>query len=209
MITAEDFRRIRAVLGQQAEDDIAWAQSCAAPATAEDFALETIFVICNSGMKFTVAQGIFNRVLAALEAGKPVRSAFGHPGKARAIELIWTERAARWRAYLDTRESKKLEYLAALPWIGEITKFHLAKNFGLPYAKPDVHMHRLAAHEGCEAQHLCERLAYSTGLSVGAVDTVLWRACATGVIDSRTGKFRSDAMSQPRTGAQSLPHPNL
>jgi hypothetical protein len=72
-----------------ADADIEWSENCGPPASAEDFARETIFVICNSGMKNTVARGIFNRVRAALARGDSVRTAFNHPGKARAIDEIW------------------------------------------------------------------------------------------------------------------------
>ena len=49
-----------------ADADMEWSENCEPPASAEAFARETIFVICNSGMKNTVAQGIFNRVCGAL-----------------------------------------------------------------------------------------------------------------------------------------------
>ena len=184
MITAADFARVRSLLGQQAEDDIDWAESCSPPATAKTFALEAIFVICNSGMKNTVARGIFERCVEALRTNRPVREVFGHAGKAAAIESIWVNRYVHLTEYNAALD--KLAYLESLPWIGGITKYHLAKNFGLPYAKPDVHLQRLADREGCTPQQLCERLAAETGLGVNAVDTVLWRACANGVINSKT-----------------------
>ena len=80
-----------------------------------------------------------------------------------------------------------LEWLQGLPWIGGITKYHLAKNLGIDCAKPDVHLQRLADREGVTAHVLCERLAKATGYRIATVDLVLWRACATGLIDSRTG----------------------
>lgn len=187
MITADDFRRIRALLGEQAEEDIRWAEHLCPPVYADDFALEAIFVVCNSGMKNTVALGIFKRCVSALAHGEPVLEVFKHPGKAAAIETIWRDREqllARYRAAAD-----KLSNLEALPWIGGITKYHLAKNFGLQYAK-DVHLQRLADREGCTAQALCERLAAEVGLRVATVDTILWRACANGIMNSRTGEIR-------------------
>jgi hypothetical protein len=189
VITAADFAKIRAALGQQAEDDIVWAMGTRAPEGAVEFAEEVIFVICNSGMRYTVARGIYDRCMVALWAGRPVREVFGHPGKAAAIERIWAERTELLAAYY--RADDKLAYLESLPWIGGITKYHLAKNFGLPYAKPDVHLQRLADHEGSTAQALCERLAGETQLTVSAVDTVLWRACAVGVINSKTGEVHA------------------
>jgi hypothetical protein len=186
-ITAADFQRLRAALGQQAEEDIAWAKACCPPKNEEEFALEAIFVICNSGMKNTVARQIYECVLGALFSGKSAGDAFGHKGKAAAIDHIWRHQGVLYVDYLLADD--KLAFCESLPWIGGITKYHLAKNFGADVAKPDVHLQRLADREGCTAQQLCERLAAETGLRVAAVDTVLWRACADGVLNSRTGEI--------------------
>lgn len=188
MITADNFALLRTALGEVAEEDIVWAAGCCTPKDEETFAREAIFVICNSGMKNTIARKIFERCMAALCDGKPVRDVFGHEGKAAAIEHIWRHQGSLYIDYVMAED--KLANLAALPWIGDITKYHLAKNFGAQVAKPDVHLQRLADREGVTAQELCERLARETGLCVSAVDTVLWRACANGVLNSRTGEIR-------------------
>lgn len=188
-ITADEFRRVVTALGQIALDDIEWANSCREPEDAEDFAKEAIFVICNSGMKNTVARGIYNRVGEAIHAGRSAGTAFGHKGKSAAIDDIWRRRDELLAAYLAATD--KVEFCASLPWIGHITKYHLAKNFGAQVAKPDVHLQRLADREGATAQALCERLAAETGHKVPAIDTVLWRACANGIINSRTGEIRA------------------
>lgn len=185
MITLADFSRLIASLGEQAQEDIDWAESIKPPTDAVDFAQEVIFVICNSGMKNTIARNIFERTIKALSEDRPARSAFGHPGKAAAIQSIWDRRIEFFDAF--RMASNKLSFLAGLPWIGEITKYHLAKNFGLDVAKPDVHLQRLADRENTTPQALCERLAKVTGYRVATVDTVLWRACANGVLNSRTG----------------------
>jgi hypothetical protein len=180
------FHAVFVALGKQGEQDASWAEALQPPDDADQFAWETIFVICNSGMRFTVARQIFDRVREALKAGTAVREVFGHPGKAAAIETIWRDREALFLGYCASTD--RLAFLETLPWIGGITKYHLAKNFGLQYAKPDVHLQRLADREGCTPQALCERLASASGLKVATVDTILWRACATGVIDSRSGE---------------------
>lgn len=185
MITASDFRRIVDLLGQQAADDIAWSEALCMPTSATDFAEEVIFVIANSGMNNIVARGIYDRCMAALVAGRPVIGVFGHVGKAAAIEQVWAKRTTYFDRYLAA--SDRLAYLESLPWIGPITKYHLAKNFGEDFAKPDVHLQRLADREGCTAQQLCARLAAELGLRIATVDTVLWRACANRVLDSRSG----------------------
>jgi hypothetical protein len=187
MITAADFYRVLGLLGDQGCHDVAWSEGIVGPTSADEFALEVIFVICNSGMKNTIARQIFDRCVGALKSTpqKPIRQVFGHAGKAAAMEHVWKERVRLLREYQQSDD--KLAYLVTLPWIGNITKYHLAKNFGEDFAKPDVHLQRLADLEGCTPQALCERLAVATGLRVGTVDTVLWRACANGVIDSRRG----------------------
>lgn len=179
---------IEAVRAAGHGDDIEWAEALCPPTDAEDFALEVIFVICNSGMRFTVARTIYERVRGALEIDFPVVEVFGHAGKAAAIERIWLERARLLAQYLAAED--KLAYLETLPWIGGITKYHCAKNFGLQYAKPDVHLQRLAETFATTPQALCEDLARGCGLKVATVDTLLWRAAAIGLLDTRTGALR-------------------
>lgn len=198
MITAEEFNSLVLALGDIAAEDIEWAESLTPPRDAEDFALEAIFVIANSGMKNTVARGIYDRCAAALRAGTPVAQVFRHPGKAAAIETIWRDRVQLHAAFLAAAD--KLAFCESLPWIGGITKYHLAKNFGADVAKPDVHLQRLADREGCTAQELCERLAKATGYRVATVDTVLWRACANGILDSRTGDVQEGVRGEAQGG---------
>lgn len=192
IITASDFWDIAAALGEQGREDIRWSESCCPPEYASDFAGEAIFVICNSGMQNVIARAIFDRVMPVLQLGKSASSVFGHVGKARAIDTIWRDREKLLAGYLAAED--KLAFCASLPWIGEITKYHLAKNFGAQVAKPDVHLQRIADREGTTPQAVCERLAKETGLKVPTIDTILWRACAngliskTGVIDLRAGE---------------------
>ena len=88
-----------------------------------------------------------------------------------------------FRRYLQTDDL--IAFCETLPWIGPITKFHLAKNLGSNVAKPDVHMLRLAKLSGTTAQELCERLSRETGYRAATIDLILWRACADGIIHSR------------------------
>lgn len=169
--------------------DIEWAESLGPPRSADDFALTIVFVICNSGMRYTVARGIYDRVRDALYAGKSASTAFGHAGKTEAIDQIWFERISLYLLYMG-REDGRLEFIERLPWIGKITKYHVAKNFGLPYAKPDVHMDRLATAFKTTAQALCEAIASTSGYRVATIDTLLWRAAAVGVLDTSTGKLK-------------------
>lgn len=161
-------------------DEYEWSQRVQAPTDALAFFCEYGWVVVNSGMRNQVAARIWERITAALGRGEPVASAFGHPGKAEAIQRVWDEREAFYADYLAADD--KIAYLVGLPWIGEITKWHLAKNFGVDCAKPDRHLVRLAAAEGTTAEGLCQRLARATGDRIATVDLVLWRAANLGWI---------------------------
>lgn len=184
MITLKRFRRIEALLRAAGYGSIIdWSEGIAAPADADAFADQAIYVICNSGMSNVVAFGIYERCMTALRAGQSAASVFGHPGKRVAIDAIWADRHRLFEGY--ERSPAPLDYLRSLPWIGPVTAYHLAKNLGADVAKPDVHLERLAAREGTSTEKLCRRLARQTGYRVATIDTVLWRACADGLLDSK------------------------
>ena len=185
MITLKRFRRVEAALREAGYGAIIdWSESIATPADAEAFAAEAIYVIINSGFRNSIAKPIFKRCMAALRADRSSATEFGHPGKQVAIDRIWAEREEMFAAY--QLEPDKLHYLKSLPWVGPITRWHLAKNLGGDHAKPDVHMERLARREKTTTHKMCRRLARETGYRVATIDTVLWRACADGLVDSRT-----------------------
>lgn len=167
-----------------ADADIHWSENAGPPENAEHFASEAIFVICNSGMQNDIARAIFAKVMPALRAGRSAFDAFKHPGKAKAIDQIWAKRESYFTRYMAATD--KVRFCESLPFIGQITKYHLAKNFGADVAKPDVHLQRLAERYDTTAQKLCEHLAGLSGLKARTVDLLLWRACANGVIDSRS-----------------------
>jgi hypothetical protein len=189
MITVEEFRRIEAAVRAAGySPNIEWSETAGPPVSSDQFAREAIYVICNSGMRNTIAREIFDRCMAVLYAGNSATTAFGHPGKAAAIDAIWTDRDKYFAEYIVAADP--VEYCGALPWVGPITKYHLAKNFGGEFAKPDVHLQRLAASEGTTPQELCDRLADATGYRSSTIDLILWRACADGIINSREFKPR-------------------
>lgn len=181
---AADYLHIRKVIAAEGyASEIEWAQSVLPPTDAETFAGEAIWVICCSGMKEQVARLIQDRVWAALRARRPVFTGFKHKGKAAAIDDIWERRNWWFAEFL--KASDKVEFCGTLPWIGTITKWHLAKNLGVDCAKPDRHLERIAAACHTTPHDLCARLAAETGDRIATVDLVLWRAANLGVIDTR------------------------
>lgn len=121
--------------------------------------------------------------MVALRQGRSAATEFGHEGKHEAIDRIWEDRDALFTAY--TAADDKIDFLRTLPWIGPVTSWHLEKNLGGDHAKPDVHMERLARGDRTTTQKLCAGLARQTGYRVATIDTVLWRACAEGLLNSK------------------------
>ena len=150
---------------------------------ALDFWGEYAWVVLNSGMKNTIARQIWDRVRPHVLAGGSAHDVFGHNGKAEAIDTVYFGRDAYFDGYrqMETDE-KRMEYIEGLPWIGPITKYHLAKNYGMNVAKPDRHLVRIAAKYGLSVDQLCERLRDLTGDKVSMVDMVLWRAASLGFV---------------------------
>ncbi len=206
MITLKRFRRIELHLRNAGfSDDIDWSEAIPPATSPEEFADHAVYVICNSGMKNSVAEPIYERCMSALRSGRRVRRVFGHPGKSKAIQNIWRHRAILFVAYLLSGDP--VAFLQRLPWIGPITSYHLAKNLGADVAKPDVHLERLARRDKTTTHKLCRRLARESGYRVATIDTILWRACAEGLLNSGTyervgwkSAFNPKKLAARRTG---------
>ena len=132
-----------------------------------------MYVVINAGLRNQVAEVIFSRVL------KNGLTAIGHEGKRKAIEE-GIKRKTEWFGTLKSLETTKevLNFLESLPWIGSITKYHLARNLGIDVAKPDRHLTRLAKIFQCnDVQEMCQKISKETGDRLGTVDLILWRKC--------------------------------
>jgi len=139
-LTGADVHELLRAIGALGEQDVQWSEHIETPGDPENFAMEAIFVICNSGMKNTVATRIFNKVEQELVDGGRAFEVFKHPGKAAAIDNIWDRRFVLYETFMaQETDDLRLSFLASLPWIGNITKYHLAKNFGdeKPEEKPE------------------------------------------------------------------------
>jgi hypothetical protein len=153
-----------------------------APESALGFFQEYAWVVLNSGMKNQVAQMIWDKVKSALRLGDRVDTVFKHPGKGTAIQQAWGNREKLFLDYQSQPAAELLNWLQALPWIGPITKYHLAKNLGLDVCKPDRHLVRIASKYGLTPEELCTALARKIGDRVATVDLVIWRAANLGMI---------------------------
>ncbi len=126
-------------------DDLDWQETVTFPDSPEVFANQLIWVILNSGMKSAVARLISERVYPRLKSGEPIYpNAFRHVGKSAAIEHIWKNRISLHAVASQLGDASLVEWCGNLPWIGNITKYHAAKNLGADVAKPDRWLDRVA-----------------------------------------------------------------
>ncbi len=102
-----------------------------------------------------------------------------HKGKVNAIiaaagKIIKDRPIGERLASMDDMEA--LEYLESFPFIGSVTKYHLARNCGYDVVKPDVHLVRLSEFLGYESPDvLVSEIAVFTNERKGLIDYVLWR----------------------------------
>jgi endonuclease III len=183
----EEFWRLRqAVVDAGYGSEIIWQESCYKPFDSKDFMREYIWVVLSAGMKNQVVQMIEQRIYNAHNNGEPLGSVFKHKGKVKAIEFMFENHERIFKEYQEAPNC--LDYLESLPFIGKITKYHLAKNLGEDVVKPDRHLVRIARSYNTTPQALCEKLSKETGYMKATVDLILWRAANLGLIPSRKGE---------------------
>ncbi len=142
--------------------------------TADVFFFEYVYVVLNAGMKEQVARKMYDKFCSELNI-----EVIGHPGKRKAIGAALNN----YKSWFETIKSAgddtvRIERMGELPWIGDITKYHLARNIGIDCVKPDRHLKRLAEQFRFETPlAMCVEIQKITGEKLGVIDVVLWRYC--------------------------------
>ncbi|QMI49720.1 hypothetical protein [Burkholderia sp. MBR-1] len=180
-----------------------WSQNVVAPESAEQLAGEIVWIVLCAGRSAQAARTLAARIWEAISNGGSACDAFGFRSKASAIDRIWGDRDANFARFEEVRATGSsealLEWCGSLDWVGNITKYQLAKNLGAAVVKPDRWLVRLAGladesrvsakvrFDACMA--LCYPLAEAAGERVASVDSLLWLACNKGVlvVDNRGG----------------------
>lgn len=182
-MTLEEYFYYRKMVAEFDPEAMKKVETKSPPADATDFALRVSYVILNSGMRWTVAKDIWNRMKPSLIETGEVGDTFGHPGKKKSINQVMSNRSEYFEGFRMAWANGSdvvIEFCETLPYIGGITKFHLSKNLGVDVAKPDVWLERVAAKTGESVPGLCGRLSEGSGDSVSTVDYVIWKACQQG-----------------------------
>ena len=143
------------------------------------FFREYVWVVINSGMKNQVAEKIFENFwidiqLNSINSKLINFDVIRHPNKNKAIKKVYNRLDFYFDHFLTSKN--KLKFLKNLPHIGDITKYHLAKNLGLNFAKPDRHLVRIAnLFRYRSVQDFCMVVSELTHDKIVVVDLVFWR----------------------------------
>ena len=187
-----------------AADQVQFYENAGPPETPEDFAEEACWVVLNSGFRNTTARKIWRKLKPAIPRGEAA-AVFGNKNKVRAMNTLWTNRAALHRECLEKLTEGVepfLEWCQALDGYGPTISTHLGKNFGLPIGKNDVWLERLSQNCGESTNDLCRRLSTATGHRPGTVDFVWWYVLSRGhLILSPQGRSLSVGAGGPGAAA--------
>jgi hypothetical protein len=98
----------------------------------------------------------------------------------RVLRGRWETADDNWREFRGSTLAD-VDLLSGLPYVGNVTKYHLGRNIGLlDCVKPDLHLVRMAEHWGYpDCARMCEDMGAGSGLRLGIVDLVLWYAAST------------------------------
>lgn len=173
----------------------------------EEFAFECFYVICVAGFKQDYAKIICEKIISFANKNniftvEELSTIYKNKMKVKAIKDIWDNRTTySYKFYNFSTIEEKVDFLGSLPYIGNITKYHLARNLGLNFVKYDIWIQRLGvALYGTEdfvekidntkllpeVKYFCDimfdEIQKETNEKVGFIDVVLWRACQKGLI---------------------------
>jgi hypothetical protein len=187
--------------------------------SAEDFAFECFYVVCVAGFKQDYAKAMCDKIISFIKESddnfgeEDLLTVYKNKNKVKAIKNIWDNRRKYQKTFYDFETiDKKIDFLGSLPYIGNITKYHLARNLGLDFAKYDIWIQRLAvALHGdprfvdcvnnskidVKVKYFCDEMFQNirrcTGEKIGFIDVVLWRSCQKGLLKiNRTRIFLKD-----------------
>ena len=172
----------------------------------DEFASIVSYVILAGGFSQKTAKRIHKIIMETLPTNPSMEDLlkiFNNKNKINAICKIWNNRQGFCDSYYTCSSLEdKLNYLQKLPHIGKITANHLARNLGENVVKYDIWIQRLGVMYGGnralyekidngklnpEIKKCCddmfEHLHVETGLPIGYIDVVLWKALQNHLIE--------------------------
>jgi hypothetical protein len=189
------YARAKAFAQMHFREEIIWQRTVNMDdVTESDFLREAAWVIFCTGFRERTLRSYFSYLSLCFcdwESGAVIAehaeacrtSALAAFNNARKVDaLIQIARRVASEGFVTLKQEilcHPIEVLQTLPYIGPVTVYHLAKNLGLPVAKPDRHLQRLAATLSYPDAHaLCRDVAALTGDPPHVVDLIFWRYLA-------------------------------
>ncbi len=170
----------------------------------DEFASIVSYVILAGGFSQKTAKKIHKIIMEKMPANTgDLLPIFNNKNKINAIVKIWDNRESYCDGfYKCSTLDERLNYLQKLPHIGKITANHLARNLGENVVKYDIWIQRLGVVYGgntalykkidngkldTDIKKCCddmfEHLHKETGLPIGYIDVVLWKALQNHLIE--------------------------
>lgn len=158
--------------------------------TLSNFLREAAWVILSAGMKESVIASKFDYLSEIFHQWnidkinihkstlkKRSLKIFNHPQKINSIirvsEIITTMGIVALKSRIN---AEGIEFFQSLPFIGPITKYHLAKNIGIRCSKPDRHLVRISNYFGYNnPEKMCKMLSDYIDENISVIDLVFWR----------------------------------
>ncbi|MBT3236875.1 MAG: hypothetical protein HN353_13050 [Bdellovibrionales bacterium] len=190
----EIYSEIKAiVISHGFEDEIKWQDSLSVDDISESqFLKEAAWVVLSSGFRESVVRKKFKYISLCFcnwESAKEITEnceqcfdcameSFSNKRKMNAIVKIAKDIHFSGFEYFWSKVLlDPIAELKKLPYVGDITSFHLAKNLGFNVAKADRHLARIADSFGFEndANSFCLEVSKVSNDKVNVIDLVLWR----------------------------------
>lgn len=180
------------VIDEGYADEIFWQSNLEFDDLNEsNFLREIAWVVLSSGMKERVIRNLFGKISDSFFNWESAEIIVENEAKCFNKSIKYFNNESKISAILDSAhkintlgfsqlkkmiEKNPIDTLLQFYYIGPITVYHLAKNIGLPLAKPDRHLKRIANMEGySDVQTFCYEISKVSGDSIPVVDIVLWR----------------------------------
>ena len=174
------------------QDEISWQSAlCFEDLDESTFLREIAWVILTCGMKEAIIRNRFEDISQCFFQWSSAQKIISNREKCQTAALKIFNNEQKIVAILNAADrvnsigfktikrkirSNPITFLQSFDYIGPVTVFHLAKNIGLPVAKPDRHLVRIAQQENfCDVQSFCGEISRLSGDSVPVVDIVFWR----------------------------------
>ena len=180
------------VIDEGYADEIFWQSNLEFDDLNEsNFLREIAWVVLSSGMKERVIRNLFGKISDSFFNWESAEIIVENEAKCFNKSIKYFNNESKISAILDSAhkintlgfsqlkkmiKKNPIDTLLQFYYIGPITVYHLAKNIGLPLAKPDRHLKRIANMEGySDVQTFCYEISKVSGDSIPVVDIVLWR----------------------------------